>query len=239
MAIIEIPDDWLESTGLSPEEAKDYLLSGYPVMKELCLLYMASTTIRTPPNSIIGSARIILDGLAGPVTKQQAENLGLIIHSAEHLFESLTTFTNVVPSIFGPHKIYLKNIDIHKTISSTVLRAMKNCEFKADYHIPDGDLTIQSDRMLLERLIFGMLEIVKQIHPTHKGKVSISARKIGLQVEIEVKTAQDAEYPFNLDNKNPIVFMAHSLAKELKGEFRIEQKDTDWQIITSLPIKHE
>ena len=42
MATIEIPDDWLESTGLSPEAAKDYLLAGYPVMKEICLYHITT-----------------------------------------------------------------------------------------------------------------------------------------------------------------------------------------------------
>jgi hypothetical protein len=106
MATIEIPDSWLESTGLSVEEARDYLLS-YPVMAEICLFHMTSTIIRTHPSSIIAHARVILSGIEGPVTERQSEDLRLIVYSAERLLEHLTHFINMVSSIFRRHTIYL------------------------------------------------------------------------------------------------------------------------------------
>jgi len=239
MAIIEIPDDWLETTGLTSESARDYLLAGYPVMKEICLFHMASSTIRTPPNSIIGYARVILSGLEGPVTERQSEDLRLIIHSAEYLFEHLTNFINTVSSVFKNHTTYLSNFDIVKTVASTASFLTKNCEYEVEYNIPDKALVIQSDKILVNRLLSGMTELVKQIRPTHKGVIFISVEQVGSAVQIKFSTTQDDEYPFQLSGNNPFVFMAHSLAKELKGDFGIIQQEKSWQITTSFPIVYE
>jgi len=239
MATIEIPDDWLESTGLSPEAAKDYLLAGYPVMKEICLYHMTSTIIRTPPNSIIGHARIILSGMEGTVTEGQSEDLRLIIHSAEFLFEHLSNFIYMVSSVFKNHSIYLNNLDIIETVKSKVSFLTRNCEYEVEYNVPDKTLTIRSDQILIDRLLSGMFELAKQIRPTHKGAILISIEQVKSAIQINISTTQDAEYPFQLSDNNPFVFMADWLAKELKGYFRIVRQENSWQITTSFPIVYE
>jgi len=100
-------------------------------------------------------------------------------------------------------------------------------------------LTIRSDQILFGNLLFGMMEIAKRIRPTYKGKISIFIEQIDEHVEIEVTLLEDAEYPFRLSDDNPEIFMAHSLAKKLKGRFRIEQQNSSWKIIALLPIENE
>jgi hypothetical protein len=238
MATIEIPDHWLESTGLSVEEARDYLLS-YPVMAEICLFHMTSTMIRTPPNSIIGHARVMLNGIEEPVTERQSEDLRLIIHSAERLFEHLTHFINMVSSVFKRHKVYLNKIGVKETVTSAVISATKQCKYEIRYNIPDSTLVIQTDQILFERLLSGMLEITKHICPTYEGIISISVEQIETSVKIGISTAQDTKYPLELSSHNPFVFMAQSFARELKGDFAIFQKENLWQIAVSLPIIYE
>jgi len=238
MATIEISDDWLQSTGLSPEEAKDYLLN-YPVMAEICLYYMTSTVIRTPPNSIIGHARVMLNGIEGPITERQSEDLRLIIHSAEFLFEHLSNFINMVSSVFKRHTLYLNSIDVKEIVTSTVRSATQNCKYGIEYHIPDSSLIIQSDQILFERLLAGMLQITKQVRPTCEGAIAVSIEQTGSDIKISILVAHDPKYPFEFSSHDPFVFMAHSLAKELKGDFRIIQQEDSWQIVTSLPVQYE
>jgi hypothetical protein len=83
-----------------------------------------------------------------------------------------------------------------------------------------------------------MLKNAKRICPTNKGKISISMQQINTQIKVDVVTMQDEEYPFKLSSKNPIVFMAYSLAKELQGYFEIVQKDNAWETTILLPIKY-
>ena len=239
MATIEIPDAWLESTGLSPEAAKEYLLAGYPVIREICLSHMTSTTIRTPLCSIIGYARVILSGIDGAVSEKQSEDLRTIIHSAEFLFEHLTSFIHVVSSVFKNHSINLSNFDIIKTVTSKVTFATKNCEYEIQHNVPVETLTIRSDQILIDRLLSGMLELAKQIRPTHKGTISISVEQAESTIRIILSTTQDTKYPFQIADNNPFVFMAHSLARELKGYFEIKHQEDSWQITTSLPIMYE
>lgn len=238
MAVIEIPDDWLEATGLSVDEAKDYLLIGYPLLKEFFLLDMGSTFILTPPNSIIGFGRVILKGIDGPVTESQSEDLKAIINSGEIMLEQLTLFSDVVSSVYGHHSIYLSDIDINETILSIVKYTTRKYEFEVDYDFPDTIVTIHSDGILIRRLLSAILKIAQRIHPTNKGKISISTQQTNSQIKIKVATVQDAEYPFELSSKNPIAFIAHSLVKELHGDLQITQEDNEWQITTSLPINY-
>ena len=238
MTTIEIPDDWLETIGLSVEEAKDYLLS-YPVMAEICLFHMTSTIIRTPPNSIIAHARVMLSGIEGSVTERQSEDLKLIIYSAERLFEHLTHFINMVNSIFKKHAIYLSKIDVKEFITSEVIAATKNCKYEIVYNLPDNTLSIQTDQILFERLLSGMLELAKHIRPTYEGKIFISVEQVKSKVKINIAIDQDMKYPFQLSSSNPFVFMANSFAQELKGDFRIVQQGNAWQISASLPVMYE
>ena len=237
MTTIEIPDDWLESMGLSVEEARDYLLS-YPVMAEICLSHMTSTIIRTPPVSIAGHARVMLTGIEGPITERQSEDLGLIIHVAERLSEHLTHFINMVSSVFKTHTIYLNKIDVNEIVSATVVATTKNCKFEIRYKIPDGTLVIRTDQIWFERLLSGMVEIIKRIRPTDEGEISVSIDQMESEIIINFSTEQDAKYPFQLSSSNPFVFMCHSFAKELKGDFRIEQQANSWQVTTQLPIMY-
>ena len=79
------------------------------------LTYFDSNTVRTPLTSIQGYARVMVQGVAGPITEDQKHFLEVIQHNAEFLFRHFSIFLQaqryaVYEHHIAPSKILLQEL---------------------------------------------------------------------------------------------------------------------------------
>jgi signal transduction histidine kinase len=86
--------------------------------------------IRTPLNSIIGFTGIILQGLAGPLNKEQEKQLGMVQNSARHLLALINDVLDISKIEAGELNISREPVDVRKAIESVCTTLRKSAEDK-------------------------------------------------------------------------------------------------------------
>jgi signal transduction histidine kinase len=137
-------------------------------------LAVMSHELRTPLTAIMGYEELLSDGITGPVTELQRQQLGRINASARHLLgliDEILTFARVD---IGRERVRWESLSINHTLGDAAalvepMAAAKNIQFFI--HLLEEDQAIQTDGTKLRQMLVNLLS--NGIKFTDKGEVRV------------------------------------------------------------------
>ena len=137
-------------------------------------LAVMSHELRTPLTAIMGYEELLSDGITGPVTELQRQQLGRINASARHLLgliDEILTFARVD---VGRERIRWESMSVNHTVADSAalvepMAAAKSIDFIVD--LLEEDQAIQTDGTKLRQMLVNLLS--NGIKFTEKGEVRI------------------------------------------------------------------
>ncbi len=168
-------------------------------------LFLASMSheLRTPLNSILGFTGLLLMGMSGNVTEEQARQLTMVQSSATHLLDLINEILDISKIESGRVEIAIESFPIAAVAEETVkavapLAAKKGLAVTAD--LPEG-LILQSDRRRVKQVLMNLLS--NAIKFSDQGLVRVEGKAIDGALEVRVSDQgigirpEDVERLFN------------------------------------------
>lgn len=135
-----------------------------------------SHELRTPLNSIIGFTGIILQGLAGPLNKEQEKQLGMVQNSARHLLALINDVLDISKIEAGELNITKEPVNVQKAIESVCTTLKKSAEDKGlDLRVdidPDTGFII-GDQRRVEQILINLIN--NAIKFTDQGYIGVKS----------------------------------------------------------------
>jgi signal transduction histidine kinase len=137
-------------------------------------LAVMSHELRTPLTAIMGYEELLSDGITGPVTELQRQQLGRINASARHLLgliDEILTFARVD---VGRERVRWESMSVNHTLADAAalvepMAAAKNIDFIVE--LLEEDQAIQTDGTKLRQMLVNLLS--NGIKFTDKGEVRV------------------------------------------------------------------
>jgi Signal transduction histidine kinase len=150
-------------------------------------LAVMSHELRTPLAAIMGYQELLADGITGPVTDQQAQQLGRIKASARHLLsliDEILTFTRLDA---GRETVVLDTFDVEGAMNQAAeiaepLAASKKLELKLI--TPPTPVLIESDPTKVRQILVNLLS--NAVKFTDAGTVTLEGRSLKNEVQFVV-----------------------------------------------------
>ena len=138
-------------------------------------LAVMSHELRTPLTAIMGYEELLSDGITGPVTELQRQQLGRINASARHLLgliDEILTFARVD---IGRERVRWESMSVNHTLGDAAalvepMAAAKDIKFIVE--LLEEDQAIQTDATKLRQMLVNLLS--NGIKFTEKGEVRVS-----------------------------------------------------------------
>ncbi len=168
----------LEAAKTKAEES-DHLKSAF--------LASMSHELRTPLNSIIGFTGILLQGMAGPLTEEQAKQLSMVKGSASHLLELINDVLDISKIESGRIQVYDEAFKIELVLIMAVSSLRPFAEKKGLHlkHNIEADLPkLYSDKRRLEQVLINLIN--NAIKFTDTGEITINCYKKDNFLHIDV-----------------------------------------------------
>jgi len=146
-----------------------------------------SHELRTPLNSIIGFTGIILQGLAGPLNKEQEKQLGMVQNSARHLLALINDVLDISKIEAGELHISKEPVDVRKAVEAVCTTLKKSAEDKGlvlDADIAPDTGIIIGDQRRIEQILINLIN--NAIKFTEQGYVRVRSYRSGNTVHITV-----------------------------------------------------
>jgi signal transduction histidine kinase len=140
------------------------------------LLATMSHELRTPLNSILGFTGVLLQSMAGPITKEQEKQLGMVQSSARHLLELINDVLDISKIEAGQLDVRRAPFDVCESLSRVVasiepLATKKGLPLR---FVPSSlPKTLHSDRRRFEQILLNLLN--NAVKFTEKGSIRLHA----------------------------------------------------------------
>jgi len=138
-------------------------------------LFLASMSheLRTPLNSIIGFTGLLLMGMSGELSQEQAKQLNMVQGSASHLLELINEILDISKIESGKVDLSIAPIPVAEAVRETVKgvapqAAAKGLELNVD--VPEG-VTLESDRRRFKQVLMNLLS--NAIKFSDKGDIRV------------------------------------------------------------------
>jgi signal transduction histidine kinase len=160
-----------------------------------------SHELRTPLTAIMGYEELLSDGITGPVTELQKQQLGRINASAHHLLgliDEILTFARVD---IGRERVRYESLSVNHTLAdaSALVQPMaddKRVAFVVE--LLDEDQAIQTDGTKLRQMLVNLLS--NGIKFTDEGEVRLGCSVSNGILEIQIADTGVGIAPENLDD---------------------------------------
>lgn len=139
-------------------------------------LAVMSHELRTPLTAIMGYEELLSDGITGPVTELQRQQLGRINASARHLLgliDEILTFARVD---VGREQVRWESMSVNHTLSAaaSLIEPMASAKkLKYTIELLDEDQVIQTDPTKFRQMLVNLLS--NGVKFTEKGEVRLTA----------------------------------------------------------------
>ena len=166
-------------------------------------LAVMSHELRTPLTAIMGYEELLSDGITGPVTELQRQQLGRINASAHHLLgliDEILTFARVD---IGRERVRWESLSVNHTLSdaATLVEPMASAKtLKLVVNLMAEDQSIQTDGTKLRQMLVNLLS--NGIKFTEKGEVQLGCAVNEGVLEVTIRdtgvgiAAENIEYVF-------------------------------------------
>ncbi|MEO7502252.1 MAG: ATP-binding protein [Gemmatimonadaceae bacterium] len=151
-------------------------------------LAVMSHELRTPLSAIMGYQELLADGISGPITEQQAQQLGRIKASARHLLsliDEILTFTRIDA---GREKVDLERASL-STLLEPAAELVEPLARARGLHIevmlPPNDVAVETDPVKVRQMIVNLLS--NAVKFTDNGRIILSGDQKGDQLMISVE----------------------------------------------------
>lgn len=150
-------------------------------------LAVMSHELRTPLTAIMGYEELLADGITGPINPQQAQQLGRIKASAQHLLgliDEILTFSRIEA---GRETIRLEIADVNRMVEDSAnLVAPLATEKKLGFvvHLLDPPRFMRTDPVKVRQMVVNLL--TNAVKFTDTGSVSLKVATAGENVVITV-----------------------------------------------------
>jgi signal transduction histidine kinase len=197
--------------------------------------HMSSFAVNTYLTSTLAYSNILHTEFAGPINEQQRELLDIITNNTNRLSDHLHIFIIASRLIFTPEEKYKTDINLLNIIEDFIKRIAKTTELHIEKEILSNPASFKGDGNLISTSINCIGQMIKQLHPTHKGWIKILVAVEGDIVRMVFSTNKDeAIYPAN---ENPELFIAQTVAELHGGKFEIiNSLEDECNFIFTLPI---
>lgn len=148
----------------------------------------ASHELRTPLNGIVVIVEALMKGVDGPLNEIQMRNLTLVASSGRSLTNLINDILDMSKLKNKDIKLYKKNLDLNKTISSIVQVFQYlnvNEDVKIVLDIPSNIPYVLADENRFQQIMYNL--IGNAIKFTQKGFISISATEVNNTIRIVVE----------------------------------------------------
>ena len=159
-----------------------------------------SHELRTPLNSIIGFTGMVLQGLAGPINKEQEKQLGMVRGSAHHLLDLINDVLDISKIEAGQFNLMSENFDLRKSIEKAVqiiLPLAEKKNLRLHLKIEDDISEMRGDQRRVEQIIINLLS--NAVKFTDHGAINIYCRTDMNSVIISVNDTGIGIKPENLN----------------------------------------
>lgn len=132
-----------------------------------------SHELRTPLNSIIGYTQLILDGVDGPITDEQREDLERIEKNGKHLLQLINDILDLSKIEAGKMELKIEKISLKELVNSVVPIVeplIRDKKLTLNINI-DKDITVLADRQRLSQIFINLL--TNSIKFTQEGYIEI------------------------------------------------------------------
>jgi signal transduction histidine kinase len=146
-----------------------------------------SHELRTPLTAIMGYEELLSDGITGPVTDLQRQQLGRINASSRHLLgliDEILTFARVD---IGRERVRWESISVNHTLTdaaSLVQPMAGDKQLKFVVELLDEDQAIQTDSTKLRQMLVNLLS--NGIKFTEKGEVRLGCAVSNGSLEVRI-----------------------------------------------------
>jgi PAS domain S-box-containing protein len=159
-----------------------------------------SHELRTPLNSIIGFTGMVLQGLAGPLNKEQEKQLGMVRGSARHLLDLINDILDISKIEAGQLTILSEAFDLRKSIEKAVqiilpLAGKKN--LRLHYKIGDDVSEMYGDQRRVEQIMINLLS--NAVKFTNNGEINLHCYTENDSIILSVRDTGIGIKPENLN----------------------------------------
>ncbi|HYN83215.1 MAG TPA: HAMP domain-containing sensor histidine kinase [Gemmatimonadaceae bacterium] len=151
-------------------------------------LAVMSHELRTPLSAIMGYQELLADGISGPITEQQSQQLGRIKASARHLLsliDEILTFTRIDA---GREKVDLERASL-TTILEPAAELVEPLARARGLHIevmlPPNEVIVETDAVKVRQMIVNLLS--NAVKFTDSGRIILSGDQKGDQLIVSVE----------------------------------------------------
>lgn len=168
------------------DEMKDQLLKLDKIKDEF--LSNTSHELKTPLNAIVNITATLLNGVEGPVTEKQAQNLAIVMGSGRRLTHMVNELLDYSKMKHGDITLYKSSLNLKASVDSVIrihsfLLGEKSITL--NNRVAEDFPAVYADSNRLIQILHNLIE--NAIKFTDQGEVAISARIVGEIVEVRVE----------------------------------------------------
>jgi signal transduction histidine kinase/CheY-like chemotaxis protein len=148
-----------------------------------------SHDLRTPLNAVIGFADLLLTQQVGPLTDKQERYLGHVANAGRHLMVLINDILDITRVEAGKLEIHPELCHLPTILEETLAlfrsqALMRRITLAMEIGTPLGDL--MADRIRLQQILHNLVSNAVKFTP-EGGIVTVTARQIGLELEMSVR----------------------------------------------------
>ena len=149
-----------------------------------------SHELRGPLGIMSNAVELVLDGLCGPVTQDQAETLQMVRSNGDHLLELINDvldYAKVESGKIIPQRVDILVDEILKDIIGVVRKQAEAKGHKLIYRASDEALSISCDRRHLRQMLINLLTNAIKYTPNN-GQIEVWAERVPInKIRINVR----------------------------------------------------
>ncbi len=148
-----------------------------------------SHELRTPLNAVLGGSELLAEGVLGELNERQAEYVGDINQSGEHLLSLINDVLDLSKVEAGRLELQSDHFALRSLMESSakIVReraARKSIDFRVQ--LPDGEVIVEADQRKLKQIVYNLLSNAVKFTP-EGGAVVFTGRQIGDEIVLSVE----------------------------------------------------